>query len=72
MLDSSTNLGNEFINLSSKFKDRSTISFIHASFEDNETPIICYKYTKLIRTSFFNLKKNIVANFGIETKILDF
>ena len=37
------NKGIEFINLPSIFKDKSVISSIPTFFENNESPIICYK-----------------------------
>ena len=43
----------EFINLPSIFKDKSVISSIPSYFENKETPIICYKYNKHIRSTVF-------------------
>ena len=42
------NKGIEFINLPSIFKDKSVISSITTYFESKESPIICFKYNKLI------------------------
>ena len=51
------NKGIEFINLHSIFKDKSVISSIPTYFENKESPIICYKYNKPIRSTVFNYKK---------------
>ena len=51
------NKGIEFINLTSIFKDKSVISSIHTYFENKESPIICYKYNKPIRSTVFNYNK---------------
>ena len=45
------NKGVEFINLPSIFKDKSVISSIPTYFENKESPIICYKYNKPIRST---------------------
>ena len=45
------NKGIEFIDLHSIFKDDSVISSIPNYFNNSETPIICYKYNKPIRSS---------------------
>ena len=42
------NMGIEYINLPSIFKDKSVISSIPTYFENKESPIICYKYNKSI------------------------
>ena len=47
------NKGVEFINLPSIFKDKSVISSIPPYFENKESPIICYKYNKPIRSTVF-------------------
>ena len=47
------NKGIEFINLPSIFKDKSVISSIPTHFENKESPIICYKYNKPIRSTVF-------------------
>ena len=39
-------------------------------FENEEPPIICYKYNKLIRSTIFNFNK-LVADHGIDTKNSD-
>ena len=41
----------EFINLPSISKDKSVISSIPTYFENKESPIICYKYNKPIRST---------------------
>ena len=51
------NKGIEFINLPSIFKDKSVISSIPTYFENKESPIICYKYNKPIRSTVFNYNK---------------
>ena len=51
------NKGIEFIDLHSTFKDNSVISSIPNYFNNSETPIICYKYNKPIRSTIFNLNK---------------
>ena len=48
------NKGIEFIDLHSIFKDNSVISSILNYFNNSETPIICYKYNKPIRSTIFN------------------
>ena len=45
------NKGTEFINLPSIYKDKYFISFIPTYFENKESPIICYKYHKPIRST---------------------
>ena len=51
------NKGIEFINLPSIFKDKSVSSSIPTYFENKESPIICYKYNKPIRSTVFNYNK---------------
>ena len=51
------NKGIEFIDLHSIFKDNLVISSIPNYFNNFETPIICYKYNKPIRSSIFNYNK---------------
>ena len=51
------NKGFEFINLPSIFKDKSVISSIPTYFENKESPIICYKYNKPIRSTVCSYKK---------------
>ena len=51
------NKGIKFINLHSIFKDNSVISSIPNYFNNSETPIICYRYTKPIRSTIFNFNK---------------
>ena len=64
------NKGSEFINLRSIFKDKSVISSIATYFEYKESPIICYKYNKPIRSTVLNYNKS-VAELDIETTISD-
>ena len=49
------NKGIEFINLPSIFKDKSVISFIPTYFENKESPIICYRYNKPIRSTVLTI-----------------
>ena len=51
------NKGIAFIDLHSIFKDNSVISSIPNYFNNSETPIICYKYNKPIRSTIFNFNK---------------
>ena len=60
------NKGIEFIDLHSIFKDNSVISSIPNYFDNSETPIICYKYNKPIRSTIFNLNK-IVNDLDIDS-----
>ena len=64
------NKGIEFINLPSVFKDKSVISSIPTYFENKESPIICYKYNKPIRSTVFNYNK-LVTELDIENSIPD-
>ena len=59
------NKGIEFINLPSIFKDKSVISSIPTYVENKESPIICYKYNKPIRSTVFNYNK-LVTELDIE------
>ena len=57
----------EFINLHSILTDNLVISPIPNYFNNSETPIICYKCNKPIRSTIFNCNKvvtgiNIVSN----------
>ena len=60
------NKGVEFIDLHSIFKDNSVISSIPNYFNNSETPIICYKYNKPIRSTIFNFNK-IVNDLDIDS-----
>ena len=51
------NKGIKLVNLPSIFKDKSVISSIPTYFENKESPIICYKYNKPIRSTVFNYNK---------------
>ena len=60
----------EFIDLHSIFKDNLVISSIPNYFNNSETPIICYKYNKLIRPSIFNFNK-IVTDINMDSNTSD-
>ena len=60
----------KFINLPSIFKDKSVISSIPTYFENKESPIVCYKYNKPIRSTVFNYNK-LVTELDIENSIPD-
>ena len=62
------NKGIEFINLPSIFKDKYIICSIPTYFENKESPIICYKYNKPIRSTVFNYNK-LVTELDIESSI---
>ena len=56
----------EFIDLHRIFKDNLVISPISNYFKNSETPIICYKYNKPIRSAIFNFNK-IVNDIDIDS-----
>ena len=60
------NKGIEFIVLRSIFKDNLVISSIPNCFNSSETPFICYKYNKPIRSTIFNFNK-IVNDIDIDS-----
>ena len=60
------NKGIEFIDLHSIFKYNLVISSIPNYFNNSETPIICYKYNKPIRSTIFNFNK-IVNDIKIDS-----
>ena len=60
----------EFIDLHSIFKYNLVISSIPKYFENSETPIICYKYSKPIRFTIFNFNK-IVTDVNIDSNTPD-
>ena len=60
----------EFINLHFIFKDSLVISSIQYYFNNSETPIICDKYKKLIRSTIFNFNK-IVTDIKIDSNTPD-
>ena len=64
------NKGIEFINLPSIFKDKSVITSIPTYFENKESPIICNKYNKPIRSTALNYNK-LVTELDIENSIPD-
>ena len=59
------NKGIEFVDLPSIFRDNNVISAI-PYFENTESPIICYKYNKPIRSTIRNFNK-LVSDLDIET-----
>ena len=63
------NKGIEFIDLYSIFKDSLVISSIPNYF-NSETPIICYKYNKPIRSTIFNFDK-IVTDIDTDSNTPD-
>ena len=52
------------------FIDKSVISSIPTYFQNKDTPIICYKYNKPIRSTAFNYNK-FVTELDIENSIPD-
>ena len=60
------NKGIEFIDIHSIFKDNLVISSILNYFNNSETPIICYKYDKPIRSTIFNFN-SIVNDYDIDS-----
>ena len=60
------NRGMDFIDLPSIFRDSSVIASIPTYFQNSETPIICYKYNKPIRSIVFNFNK-LVSDLDIDT-----
>ena len=60
----------ELINLPSIFKDKYVISSIPTYFENKESPIICCKYNKPIRSTVFNYN-NLVTELNIKNSIPD-
>ena len=60
------NRGIEYIDFHSIFKDNSVISSIPNYFNNSETPSICYKYNKPIRSAIFNFNK-IVNDLDIDS-----
>ena len=64
------NKGMECIDLHGIFKDNLVISPIQNYFNNSETPIICYKYNKPIRSTIFNFNK-IVTDIDINSNTPD-
>ena len=64
------NKGIEFIDLHNIFKDNLVISSIPNYFNNSETPIICYKYNKPIRSTIFNFNK-IITDINIDSSTPD-
>ena len=60
----------DFIDLPSIFRESSVISSIPTYFQNSETPIICYKYNKPIRSIIFNFNK-LVSDLDIDTSTPD-
>ena len=60
----------EFIYLHSIFKDNLVISSFPNYFNNSETPTICFKYNKSIRSSIFNFN-NIVTDINIVSNTPD-
>ena len=60
----------EFIELHSIVKDNSVISSILNYFNNSETPIICYKDNKPIRSTIFNFNK-ILTEINIDSNTSD-
>ena len=60
----------ELVLLPSIFKDKSVISPIPTYFKNKESPIICYKYNKPIRSTVFNYNK-LVTELDIKNSIPD-
>ena len=65
------NKGIEFINSPSIFKDKFVISSIPTYFENKESPIICYKYDKPIRSTISSNYNKFVTELDIENSIPD-
>ena len=60
----------EFIDLHSIFKDNLASSSIPNYFINSETPTICYKFNKPIRSTIFNFDK-IVTDIDIDSSTPD-
>ena len=60
----------EFIDLQSIFREHLVISSMQNYLNNSETPIICYKYNKPIRSSIFNFNK-IVTDITIDSNTPD-
>ena len=62
----------DFIDLPSMsiFRDSLVISSIPNYFQNSETPIICYKYNKPIRSIIFNFNK-LVSDLDNDTSTPD-
>ena len=60
------NKGMGFIDLPSIFRDKSVQSSIPNYFQNCEVPIICYTYSKPIKSAIFNFNK-LVSDLDIET-----
>ena len=62
--------GIEFIDLHNNFKENLVISSFPNYFNNSETPIICYKYNKPIRSTIFNFNK-IATDIDIDSNTHD-
>ena len=60
------NIGMDFVDLPSIFRDTSVQSSIPNYFQNCEVPIICYKYNIPIRSAIFSFNK-FVSDLDIET-----
>ena len=60
----------EFIDLHSIFQDNLGISSIPNYFKNSETPVICNKYNKPIRSTLFNFNK-IVTDINRDSSTPD-
>ena len=52
------------------YLDNTILSSIPSYFENKKSPIICYKYNKIIRNTILNLNK-LVSDLDIETSSPD-
>ena len=64
------NKGIDFIDLPNIFRDNNVMSAISSYFEKTESPVICYKYNKLLRNTILNFNK-LVSDVDIETSSPD-
>ena len=55
------------IGLHSIFKDKAVISPVPNYFINTETPIICYKHNKPIRSTIYNFKKITILDTDSNT-----
>ena len=60
----------DFIDLPSIFRESPMISSIPTYFQNSETPIICYKYNKPIRSIIFDFNK-LISHLDIDTSTPD-
>ena len=62
-------LSDGFIDLPIIFRGKSIISSIATYFRNTETPIICYKYNKPVRSIIFNVNK-LVSDLNMHANLL--